>query len=230
MVGTLRPLRLVVLSGLALLLLAGPCLAQRWRWRGAVVRRPIAYNRAGLIGPWWTWPQYENRIDRNPYYGRYGLVGPWWTWPQYQNVYSPYAGPYAYPYGGYPVPPVYPSTPPVSDAVLQAAAGEPSSGLPLPRPTGPIASVPSNAALIKLLVPDEFGQVWFDGVQTTSIGTTRYYITPPLPGSQPFRYEVRATFKRNGESVSEDRVVSVTPGQTTVVDFTRAQAAQATGG
>jgi uncharacterized protein (TIGR03000 family) len=214
MVSSMRPLRLVVLSGLALLLLAGPCLAQRWRWRGRAVRPAVAYNRApGLVGPWWTWPQYEHGY--RPYAPPY--------------VYTPYAVPYAYPYP-YPVPSVYPSTPPVSDAVLQAAVGDPSSSVPLPHPTGPTAAVPSNAALIQLHIPDEFGQVWFDGVQTTSIGTARYYITPPLPGNQPLRYEVKATFKRNGQTVSEERVVGVAPGQTTVVDFTRAQPAQVTGG
>ena len=118
----------------------------------------------------------------------------------------------------------------MSAAVIQATVGDTPSSVPLPHPTGPVTTVPANEALIRLLIPDQFGQVWFDGVQTTSIDTTRYYITSALPGNQSLRYDVRATFKRNGQTVSEERVGGVAPGQTTVVDFTSAMAAQTGGG
>jgi uncharacterized protein (TIGR03000 family) len=227
-VGALRSVRVGLLTGLVLLLVAGRCLARRWRWGGAVVRPPVGNIGRGGIGPWWTWPQYEHVIDRSPYYERYGLIGPWWTWPQYQNVYTPYATSNAYPYP-YPVPAVYGVAPPPPNTSTQVNVDASSPSVPLPYPTGPTIKPPSDAALIRLKIPDRFGQVWFVGARTTTIGTTRNYITPPLLGDRPLLYDVRVSFDRNGEIINEDRTVTVSPGQTTIVDFTRDQGAQ-TGG
>jgi uncharacterized protein (TIGR03000 family) len=84
-----------------------------------------------------------------------------------------------------------------------------------------MSSPPPGAALIRLSVPDQFADVWFDGTQTSSVGTTRYYVTPELEDKQ-YHYQVKARWRRNGQLVTEERQIDVGPNKTTVVDFTRA--------
>jgi uncharacterized protein (TIGR03000 family) len=78
----------------------------------------------------------------------------------------------------------------------------------------------ANVASVRVLLPDAQAQVWFDGNRTKSTGTERLYYTPALtPGT--YEYRVKCSFMQDGREVSQERTVSVTPGQTTTVDFTR---------
>jgi uncharacterized protein (TIGR03000 family) len=97
----------------------------------------------------------------------------------------------------------------------------------VPNPSGPVTTPPADAAVIRLSIPDRFGQVSFDQVKVSSIGTTRYYVTPRLPGDKPLTYVVTANFSRDGQAVSEERTVKVSPGQTSVVDFNKPEKAAA---
>jgi uncharacterized protein (TIGR03000 family) len=154
--------------------------------------------------PGWDWrriyPWSPYNYGRNPYYPAvYPYVVPY-------PVYSPY------PATGYaPNTPVGPGS--------ASPAGYYTEQEPLPDPTGRISSPPPNAALIRLYVPDEFAQVWFDGVQTSSVGTTRYYVTPEL--DKTYHYQVKARWRRNGQAVTEERRITVSPNQSAVVDFTK---------
>jgi uncharacterized protein (TIGR03000 family) len=197
------------------------------RRAASVAMNQWAYN-AALVGRNYNALRYGVAI--NPYapYGMNPSATLFWTYRT--ALTNPYLYPVAPYYGGVPV--VYSAvvvTPPyggyggyggVYGAPLISVMVPTQEAL-LPHPSGPITVPPADAAVIRLSIPNEFGQVWFDGVMTTSIGTTRYYVTPTLPGDQSFRYVIRATFQSGGETVSEEREIRVRPGQTTAVDFTQ---------
>jgi uncharacterized protein (TIGR03000 family) len=83
--------------------------------------------------------------------------------------------------------------------------------------------VNNNSAMIRVIVPDPNAQIFLDGQRTSSTGNMRVYQTPPLAGAKTFSYQIRCVFMRNGQQVTEDRTVMITPGQTTTVDFSRPQ-------
>jgi uncharacterized protein (TIGR03000 family) len=199
-----RLLAAALLAGAALLLLPGPGQAQRG------FRRSIALRRAGPYFPPNRMPGWDNYFI-NPYspynYGRnpYNPIPYPYPYP-YVNPYPWYGG---YAYGGYGNDPT---------------AGWPSPGYDsgtemVPHATGPVKDVPPDAAVIKLTVPDRFADVWMDGHKTSSVGTTRYYVTPVLPKGQNFTYVLRVRWNQDGATRTAARVVSVRDGQMSVVNM-----------
>jgi uncharacterized protein (TIGR03000 family) len=77
------------------------------------------------------------------------------------------------------------------------------------------------AASVRVLLPDAQARVWFDGKSTNSTGTERLYQSPALTAGT-YEYRVRASWMQGGQEVSQERSVSVRPGQMSVVDFTKA--------
>jgi uncharacterized protein (TIGR03000 family) len=196
-----RPVLVALFSGLAVLLLAGPGRAQL----RTVYPRPSPFPPNRMPGwDWWRiYPYSPYNYGRNPYNPI--------IYPYYVDPYPVYAPPY---------PPVtYNVTNPQPyDEPIYGAQDSPRQVL-VPHPSGDVRVPPPDAAVIRLYIPDQFGQVSFDGVKTSSIGTTRYYVTPDLPNDKPLSYKVTANFRRDGEVVSEERKVRVSPGKTSVVDF-----------
>ncbi len=206
MTRSVRSLTIALLSAVTLLLVAETSQAQ---YRGSRARAWGRNNFPPNRMPGWDWwrtyPWSPYNYGRNPYNPIvYPYVSPY-------PVYTPYA------YGS-------PTPPPPESKPAFGAADSPQQVL-VPHPTGGFTTPPRDAAVIRLYIPDEFGQVSFDGVKTSSIGTTRYYVTPSLPGDKSLSYVVKATFRRGDRTVSEERAVLVSPGKTAVVDFTKAQAA-----
>ena len=66
-------------------------------------------------------------------------------------------------------------------------------------------------------MPDPQARVWFDGTLTRQTGTDRIFQTAPLSSSGTYR--IRASWMEGNREVTREEVVSVTPNQTTVVDF-----------
>jgi uncharacterized protein (TIGR03000 family) len=208
---TRLPLLALALGCAALLTLPGTAEAQRRFYRPVVGFRPAPNRMPGWdwrrIYPWSPYNYGRNPYNpiRFPYVNYYPMYTPYYTpYPGYMNYVPPYAGLTNLVTSNYP------------PAQSPSGAQE-----PLPEVTGPVTTPPAGGAIIRLSIPDAFGQVYFDGVQTSSIGTRRYYVTPALPGGRNFAYTVRATFNRNGQPVSEERRVVVAPGRTSVVNFTR---------
>ncbi len=81
---------------------------------------------------------------------------------------------------------------------------------------------PSNEqqAWVRIRVPSPSARVWFDGTQTSQQGTDRLYVTPPLDPSKSYSYTIRASWMDNGQEVSREKVVTVTPGKEATADFT----------
>lgn len=200
-------LLVVVLAALAALALPDRPAWGRPRYYGGRV-----YAGNGMPGwDWWrTYPWSPYNYGRNPY-------NP--AWNPYPYAY-PYPYPASYPYSVYTSPPAggYSS----SYQSPASGAGESFTRDMIPDVSGPVSGPPAGAALIRLYVPDRWANVWFDGVKTDSIGTVRYYVTPDLEGPGPFTYEVAARWNRNGQPVTEERKINVSPGQTVVVDFSHA--------
>jgi uncharacterized protein (TIGR03000 family) len=208
-----------LLAGAAVLLLAGPCAAQYRRYRPPA-GRPIH-------PPGWDWwriyPWSPYNYGRNPY-------NPAWV---------PYGYPSPYPYTNYYPPPYYPGyasgpgpsyysggtpTPSVNMMSIPGAsytygAADAERQVLVPDPSGPVRTAPLDAAVIRMYVPEPNAQVWFNGVKSSSLGTTRYYVTPELPQGKPYHYEIKASWERDGKLVTEERAVTVRNGKTTVVDF-----------
>jgi len=144
----------------------------------------------------------------------------WWrTYPysDYNYGRNPY-NPIIYPYPGAYYPPVMiPDQRPEADPMPVVIPQQPLT----PHPTGEIRVLPANAGGIQVRLPVEFGQVEFDGVKVSSVGTTRTYVTPDLPNGKPVQYTVTATWKRDGRSVTQEQQVTVGAGKTVIADFTR---------
>jgi uncharacterized protein (TIGR03000 family) len=87
----------------------------------------------------------------------------------------------------------------------------------------PTALIPAH---IRVILPDANARVWFGDHGTTSTGADRLYRSSPLAGGATYQYQVRVTFLRGGQEVSQERTVAVAPGRTTVVDFTQPTAAK----
>jgi uncharacterized protein (TIGR03000 family) len=78
----------------------------------------------------------------------------------------------------------------------------------------------SETAQITVVVPAD-ARVFFDGEQTTSTGTERLYVSPPLVVGKDRYYIVVARWQEGGKAVEQTRKVPVTGGARVRVDFTR---------
>jgi uncharacterized protein (TIGR03000 family) len=59
----------------------------------------------------------------------------------------------------------------------------------------------------------------FDDEATQSVGTKRFFTSPPLPRENTYSYTLKAEFVRDGKTVSVTKTASVTPGKETLVSF-----------
>ena len=156
--------------------------------------------RPGFIDTSWqndplTWYRIQHRGEFPP---------PWW-WRQHYP-YRPY--PYPYPY------PVYPPSVVVPQVV------------PVPVPQGVPTSDPAQDArpargMIQVLLPDAKAEVALDGKLIPGLGMKRWLNTPSQVTGQEYRYEVTASWSKDGRPVTETRTVQVVAGKYGFVDFTR---------
>ncbi len=203
------------LLGIAgLLMAADPVQAQR---RGGARGGHVAAYRGGGYGHGYGGHGYYGR----GYYGREdygrgyfggGYLGIWPYlgsygdyWPGYYSSYQPYwnsSYPYVdtYPYYTYEYAPVTPyySQMPASYATIPANNGK---------------------AEVEVILPDPQAQVTFNGVLMHETGTDRVFTTPVLTSSGT--YDIKASWMVAGHEITQDRVISVAPNETTVADFTQ---------
>jgi uncharacterized protein (TIGR03000 family) len=129
-----------------------------------------------------------------------------------------WGGGYGYGYGGGPYVygyPYYPSVAYYPPAALDIDT-YPSSAAPAAAP-----APQSNAAYIRVMVPDGQAKVWFDGNLTKQGGTDRLFHTPTLTAGGTYSYRIRASWLQNGKEMVQEAVVPVSAGQTSTADFTR---------
>jgi uncharacterized protein (TIGR03000 family) len=89
-------------------------------------------------------------------------------------------------------------------------------------PADPVLPAISTApAAIRVIVPDPQAKVWFDSTLTQQNGLDRLFHTPALTPGGNYSYRIRASWMAAGKEVVQENVTQVSPGQTTVVDFTK---------
>jgi uncharacterized protein (TIGR03000 family) len=74
---------------------------------------------------------------------------------------------------------------------------------------------PPDAGLIRLRVPDKFAQVFFNGEEISSIGTTRAYVTPELQAGI-YQYTVKVSWGQT----SREKTIEMARGRVSDLDFT----------
>lgn len=96
-----------------------------------------------------------------------------------------------------------------------------SSPGPNPPLADPAPAVDPTTAQIQVVLPNPDADLTFDGARTSSVGRVRLYHTPALDPNRSNSYRIGITWVQDGRAMSDARVVSVTPGRMTVVDFTQ---------
>jgi uncharacterized protein (TIGR03000 family) len=81
-------------------------------------------------------------------------------------------------------------------------------------------SAPADAS-VKVILPDAEADIWFNGKRTATAGAVRSFSTPPLEPGRNYYYDVTAAWYQDGRLVTAQRTATVSPGRTTVIDFTR---------
>jgi uncharacterized protein (TIGR03000 family) len=140
---------------------------------------------------------------------RGGRNGYGWV-PYYSSahLYYPSSYPYYPDYGSY-----HPSS--VTQSSLYAISNsEGSLHAELPHPTG-TTNPPPDAGLIRLRVSDKFAQVFFNGQEVSSVGTTRAYVTPELQAGT-HKYAVKVSWRQ----ITREKTIEVARGRVSDVDFT----------
>jgi uncharacterized protein (TIGR03000 family) len=141
---------------------------------------------------------YHGYSSYYPYYGSYG--------------YYPYYSYYTYPYGtsGLTYDPGY------YGATGGATWASPASNQSY-YPPGDIK--PANSvAQILVKVPAD-AQVWFNGKEYATTGTTREFASPPLTPGQQYAYQIKARWTENGQDVTQMQQVLFTAGDRVTVFF-----------
>jgi len=133
----------------------------------------------------------------------------------YHGGYGYYPGIFEGNYPWYDAGPTYYGYPSYSNYNAPAA---PYYEPPAPYQPSPVVSDYAN---IRVIVPDPQARLWFDGNATSQTGTDRVFHTPSLTIGSTYTYQIRASWTQGGREVTQERTVSVTPGQTTLVDFSR---------
>lgn len=139
--------------------------------------------------------------------------------------YYPSYGYGTYDYGYYPSSSLY--VPSYGSAYYQQGTAVPAGQAYIQQ--SPAAPALGNAARIHVTVADPTAQVWLDGAPTTSRGTLRQYETPELEPGKKSSYTLKVSQNRGGQVVIEERLVEVSAGQASSVDFTQPPAPEKVG-
>lgn len=101
-----------------------------------------------------------------------------------------------------------PATPP---AAAPADAAPPAAAPADVTPQTGAQIVPANSALLTLHVPAD-AEVLVNGRKTTSTGTVRRYMSKGLQDGYQYTYKVEATVTRDGQTITDTKVVRLRPG------------------
>jgi uncharacterized protein (TIGR03000 family) len=184
----------------------------QWRgraWSGARARGwDGGRGWGGYYGGWGGWGGQGLGLDSSYYGYRYGS-------PYYGRGF--YRRGYGYDYGGYYPGQMIVTSPPAYGDYATA----PMTGYESAYPSG--AAATSNAAVVRVEVPDANAEVWFNGSKTRQKGTMREFESPPLEPGQDYTYKVRAHWTQDGRDFDQERTVHVQAGAQKEVDFRRSQ-------
>jgi uncharacterized protein (TIGR03000 family) len=169
------------------------------------------YGRGYGWGGWgwgWGWPWIGLGWYGGGWGGYYGSAYPYYG---YNSYYAPdyYGYDNAYPSYAYGYSPDY------SLDQSAPAYGYPDSEQP--------AATADNRAHIRVLVPAD-AQLWFQNRLTKETGPTRLFNSPALQPGHTYSYDIRAQWRQGDRMVTQDREITVYPGDRVSVDFLHAPA------
>jgi uncharacterized protein (TIGR03000 family) len=171
----------------------------------------------------------------NPYFG-YG--NPWYGYGNWTNVFSNAPGAFAGP--GYFAPafrpagflapaygsfgsfaPAIPAVPGNAQAVAPASPAIPAApgNAQALAPASP--PVPGSAPRVQVVLPNPEAEVTIGGQKMNSLGMVRNFELPPVEPGKTDTYKVTATWTDGGNTFTDVRKVSLTPGSAATVDFTQ---------
>jgi uncharacterized protein (TIGR03000 family) len=87
--------------------------------------------------------------------------------------------------------------------------------------SGDLNYTPADAAMIRIRVPNVRARVTVNGRAISPIGNVRYYVTPTLSPGQTYTYTVKASWARDGRTITRQRKVKAVRGRTVVADLTQ---------
>jgi uncharacterized protein (TIGR03000 family) len=77
-----------------------------------------------------------------------------------------------------------------------------------------------NTVRLRVFVPRPDARVWIDNNATRQMGYDRVFESPQLEPGKRYSYQVKATWMdNNGQEVTKEKTVDVTPGQMSTVRF-----------
>lgn len=90
--------------------------------------------------------------------------------------------------------------------------------------TYPVSTAPATDSRARVTVQVPSGaNVSFDGVAMQQQGSVREFVSPPLEPGYNYHYNIQATWKENGQTVSHSRSVTVQANEHVQVDFTHSE-------
>ena len=100
-----------------------------------------------------------------------------------------------------------------------------TDGPPAPPTT---ATGPGSPAEIKVIVPEGSAEIAVNGqdigrqgdVATVGTANTRSFQTPPIPQGQAMPFHITVRVNRNGQMVTESRLIGLVAGERQTIDFT----------
>ncbi len=78
--------------------------------------------------------------------------------------------------------------------------------------------LPTDAALMVLTVPSD-AAVFVNGSATTATGAIRHYVSRGLEAGKQYEFQVRIVVDRNGSSVEDTKLVSLSAGDRAAISF-----------
>ena len=81
-----------------------------------------------------------------------------------------------------------------------------------------VARTTPDTIILTVTVPAD-AKVVVNGHETTSTGVLRQFVTKKLKPGEVYKYQVKTEFVRDGKTVSEEKSIQLTGGQTGELDF-----------
>jgi uncharacterized protein (TIGR03000 family) len=86
-------------------------------------------------------------------------------------------------------------------------------------PIAPASAPSEQVAYIHVRVAPPHARISFQGSMTSSIGSTRLFVSPPLNQGETYQYDIHVSWMENGQLVNQDRTIPVRAGDRLSIVF-----------
>jgi len=113
--------------------------------------------------------------------------------------------------------PAAPVTPPEPGMMPGPNEPAPAPGIPA-EPTSTSSPTPENSGVVTVWVPFD-AKVTINGIATRSSGSRRQFVSFGLKPGFSYKYEIHAEVVKDGKTMEDTRIVTLTAGQNSAVAF-----------